>query len=299
MRSLFGAIAGALLLAAAFAPRAEAQTDLLYYWDFNLNSTNPSIPSFSPPYLSRDPGSFGHNADGSLAPLRQTLMINGEGSNLIPSSNLNPFSSGSAAGMTIQPNGTLVNAYTNLDTNVQDIAGNNLQLRGSVAGTQNTEYCFTLGGTQGMDFSGVGGLSQVSISFALQQLGGAADAQNHGFTQLTLSYSLTGANGSFTSFATFGSTTNAALSLQTLYPTYTALTALLPTVVNGHSSVWVSFCFTGSTNSSGNNITNIDNIQVIGAVPEPTTVAGGLLGVLGLCWHQRRWFSRALRFRRA
>jgi len=33
----------------------------------------------------------------------------------------------------------------------------------------------------------------------------------------------------------------------------------------------------------------IDNIQVNGtAVPEPTTIAGGLLGVLGLCWHQRR-----------
>ena len=33
----------------------------------------------------------------------------------------------------------------------------------------------------------------------------------------------------------------------------------------------------------------IDNIQINGTiVPEPATVAGGLLGVLGLCWHQRR-----------
>ena len=36
----------------------------------------------------------------------------------------------------------------------------------------------------------------------------------------------------------------------------------------------------------------IDNIQVNGViVPEPATVAGGLLGVLGLCWFQRRRLS--------
>jgi hypothetical protein len=42
--------------------------------------------------------------------------------------------------------------------------------------------------------------------------------------------------------------------------------------------------------SNGNNTQNlIDNIQVNGtAVPEPATVAGGLFGILGLCWHQRR-----------
>ena len=283
-RSLFLAVAGVSLLAAAFAPRAKAQTDLLYYWDFNLESTNPSVPSFSPPYTSRAPGSFGTNADGSLAPLRQSLIINGEGSSLLPSSNLNAFSGGSAAGMTIQPNGTLVNRFD------ADIAGNNLQLRASTAGTETTEYCFTLGGTQGMDFSGVGGLSQVSISFALQQLNGGGPG-HHGFTTLTLSYSLTGANGSFTTFATFN-------NLQQ-YSNYTMLSANLPTAVNGDSSVWVSFCFTGATDAGINNVTNIDNIQVIGAVPEPSTYIGGLLGIAGLCWFQRRWFSRALRFRRA
>jgi hypothetical protein len=42
--------------------------------------------------------------------------------------------------------------------------------------------------------------------------------------------------------------------------------------------------------SNGTNLQNlIDNIQVNGViVPEPATVAGGLLGVLALCWHQRR-----------
>ena len=42
--------------------------------------------------------------------------------------------------------------------------------------------------------------------------------------------------------------------------------------------------------SNGKNLQNlIDNIQVNGmVVPEPATVAGGLLGVLALCWFQRR-----------
>ena len=42
--------------------------------------------------------------------------------------------------------------------------------------------------------------------------------------------------------------------------------------------------------SNGTDLQNvIDNIQVNGTiVPEPATVASGLLGILGLCWHQRR-----------
>ena len=47
--------------------------------------------------------------------------------------------------------------------------------------------------------------------------------------------------------------------------------------------------FTGGQ-SNGTDLQNqIDNIQINGTVvPEPATVAGGLLGVLGLCWFQRR-----------
>jgi PEP-CTERM motif len=287
LRSLLLAVAGVSLLAAVFAPRAEAQeTVLLYYWNFQNNSTNPSDPSFSPPYTSVTPGTY---SDGS--PLRQTLIINGEGSSLLPSSNLNPFSSGAAAGMTIQPNGTTTNRYF-LDTAPTGGAtNNNLQLRASTAGSETTEYCFTLGGTTGMDFSGLG-VQQASISFALQQLnGGGPNA--HGFTTLTISYSLTGANGSFTSFA--GSTFT---NLQQ-YVDYTSLSVTLPTAVNGDSSVWVSFCFTGATDANLNNVTRIDNIQVLALVPEPSTYIGGLLGIAGVCWLQRRWLSRALRFRRA
>ena len=52
--------------------------------------------------------------------------------------------------------------------------------------------------------------------------------------------------------------------------------------------------------SNGNNLEfQLDNIQIGGTiVPEPATVAGGLLGVLGLCWFQRRRLIRSLRFQR-
>jgi hypothetical protein len=57
--------------------------------------------------------------------------------------------------------------------------------------------------------------------------------------------------------------------------------------------------FTGGQ-SNGNDLQDvIDNIQINGTiVPEPTTVVGGLLGVLGLCWLQRRRLIRSVRFRR-
>ena len=57
--------------------------------------------------------------------------------------------------------------------------------------------------------------------------------------------------------------------------------------------------FTGGQSNGVDLQNQIDNIQVNGtAVPEPTTVAGGLLGVLGLCWFQRRRLIRSVRFRR-
>jgi hypothetical protein len=53
--------------------------------------------------------------------------------------------------------------------------------------------------------------------------------------------------------------------------------------------------------SNGNNLEfQLDNIQIGGTiVPEPATVAGGLLGVLGLFWFQRKRLIRSVRFRKA
>jgi len=65
------------------------------------------------------------------------------------------------------------------------------------------------------------------------------------------------------------------------------VTFAIPSSFDGQPLVVLRLVFTGGT-SNGNNLqTIVDNIQLTG-VPEPTTVAGGLLGVLGLCWHQRR-----------
>jgi hypothetical protein len=57
--------------------------------------------------------------------------------------------------------------------------------------------------------------------------------------------------------------------------------------------------FTGGQSNGGNLQFQLDNIQIGGTiVPEPATVAAGLLGILGLCWHQRRRLIRSVRFRR-
>jgi hypothetical protein len=58
--------------------------------------------------------------------------------------------------------------------------------------------------------------------------------------------------------------------------------------------------FTGGASNGTDDEFDLDNIQINGTVlPEPTTVAGGLLGILGLCWHQRRRLIRSVRLLRA
>ena len=112
--------------------------------------------------------------------------------------------------------------------------------------------------------------SNMSLSFAINTSG-------NGFNSVTLSYSTNG-GGTFTNFATQFIPAGGG---------FNAFTFAVPSAVDGQANVILRMTFTGGT-SQGNNLqTVIDNIQLTG-VPEPTTVAGGLLGVLGLCWHQRR-----------
>jgi hypothetical protein len=69
--------------------------------------------------------------------------------------------------------------------------------------------------------------------------------------------------------------------------------------LNNQGSVDFQLVFSGGHSNGANLQTAVDNFQINAAVPEPATIAGGLLGVLGLCWHQRRRLLRAsLRFRR-
>ena len=74
----------------------------------------------------------------------------------------------------------------------------------------------------------------------------------------------------------------------------------MPTIANNAPSLVLRIELTGGQ-SNGTNLQNIvDNIRVDGTiVPEPATVAGGLLGVLGLCWFQRRRLLGFVRLRRA
>jgi len=125
--------------------------------------------------------------------------------------------------------------------------------------------------------------SNMSLSFAI-------NTQGNGFNSVTLSYSITPghAAGTFVNFATQAIPSGGG---------YNAFTFTVPAAVNFQADVVLRLTFTGGT-SNGNNLqTFIDNIQLTG-VPEPTTVAGGLLGVLSLCWHQRRRLIQSVRFRR-
>jgi hypothetical protein len=66
----------------------------------------------------------------------------------------------------------------------------------------------------------------------------------------------------------------------------------------GVNNLALRLLFTGGQSNGTDLQFQLDNIQIGGTVPEPATVAGGLLGVLGLCWFQRRRLIRSVRFRR-
>jgi hypothetical protein len=160
-------------------------------------------------------------------------------------------------------------------------AGGALDARGNTTGgglpNPAQPYCFVIG-----PFS-TAAFSIVSISFALKSAGTGQ------FTTLNLLYSTNGS--SFTSFATFTTLSQ--------YASYTTLSASLPSGATGQSTLYIEYCFTGASNNNTNNNTFIDNIQINGDVPEPSTYIGGLLGIGVLCWSQRRRLISSLRFRRA
>jgi len=135
-----------------------------------------------------------------------------------------------------------------------------------------------------MTFPSVAGIYDIqSVSFASRGSG-------NGFQQVTLQISSNGG-------ATW---TNA--SVVTDIPSSDGTIVLNNTLFGstlGIPNLLVRLHFENGQSNGGNLQNVIDNIQVNGTVvPEPATVAGGLFGVLGLCWHQRRRLIRSVRFRR-
>ena len=250
--SLFGAVAGALLLTAALAPKANAlTTELLVYYNFNSEADGQQ-----PPYLSVAPG------------LETGIVLdNTTGGTAFPSGNL---TIDSTAGTVLSPFGGTVYQETT-DGGALDARGNTT---GGGLPNPAQPYCFVIG-----PFSA--NTINTSIGFALLSTGTGQ------FTTLTLSYSTDGTT--FTDFHTFTSLHQ--------YTTYTALSANLPAGAQLQSTLYIQFCFTGASNNNTNNNTFIDNIQITGDIPEPSTYIGGLLGIAGLCWYQRRWLVRCLRLR--
>jgi len=130
-----------------------------------------------------------------------------------------------------------------------------------------------------------GFFQEMSVSFAI-------DARGNGYTLASLFYSTDGGvNFTFSgSSATIPNITREGAILVTLP---------VPTAANNVPDLVVRIQFNGGQSNGGQVQDVIDNIRVEGTiVPEPSTIAGGLLGVLGLCWHQRRRLIRCVRLRR-
>ena len=148
-----------------------------------------------------------------------------------------------------------------------------------------TPFCFQFGANT---FTGTNLYTSLSLSFALNSVGGGSQ-----FDTLTLLYA-TVASPTLADFTNFDTIS---ISQDTGYYT---ITSLLPAGTLEQANLTLQFCFSGAKNSGEGDHTYLDNIRLTATVvPEPSAYLGGLVGILGLCWFQRRWLVRSLCFRRA
>jgi hypothetical protein len=245
--SLLGAFAAALLLLAAFVPRANAT--LIVY--FNFEDEAPGDPFTAGTF---DGVADTIAADGFGGTQNSNLMMHGY--------DLAGFGSGPA----------LVIASTNRAAGDTDQTNNSALVMNRTSKNNGAYLEFNVDTSL---------LKDLSLSFAV-------DNNGNGFNSITLKYA-TSPVGTFNTVTTFALTTgaNQLISSGTFNVT--------PSVDGVFRLV-----FTGGQSNGNNRETAIDNIQLNGTVvPEPATVAGGLLGVCGLCWLQRRRLIRSVRLRRA
>jgi len=113
------------------------------------------------------------------------------------------------------------------------------------------------------------GLTDLSLSFATRG----------NLSPYTISYTTSGGANGTIGTVTLASTTNFQL----------VNFANLDPALNNQTSVTFTITF---PNGNGN-FADFDNIQLTGAVPEPSTVGAAALSVLGLGWHQRRRLGKA------
>jgi len=227
-------VACALMLIAAFAPRANAQQLIAYF-----NFEGPPTPPYPVNMMSDE-----------LGFVSTTLITNYTTADI-------------SAGPGIP---------LNVDPNDMDPNRTSLGLRRSSL-NNGRDFDIQL-------FSAQGFFQNMTLSFA-------TNGNGNGFTSVQLSYSTNGG-------ATFTAGPSALLTQQ---PQIVSLA--VPVGANNAPLLVLRFDFSGGQ-SNGNDLqTIVDNIQVNGTiVPEPTTIAGGLLGVLGLCWFQRRRLICCVRLRR-
>ena len=227
-------VAGALMLVAAFAPRANAQ--LIAYFNFEGEPT----PPYPVNMMSDVPPGF----------VSTTLITNYVTPNI---------SAGPGIPLNVAPG---------------DMDPNNTSL-GLRRSSLNNGRFFDI-----QLFTAQGFFQNMTLSFA-------TNGNGNGFESVQLSYSINGG-------AVFIAGPTAQL---TQGPQIVSLA--VPPAANNAPLLVLRLQFFGGQ-SNGNDLqTIVDNIQVNGTiVPEPATIAGGLLGVLGLCWFQRRRLICCVRLRR-
>ncbi len=244
LRSLL-ILAGALMLLAAFAPRANAA--LIAYYNFEGAPTAPY-----PVNLDSHPPAIAFPSGNTL------ILTNGAGG---------PY----------PPINTTAQAGLPLNVAPGDPAPNLTSLGINRSGTSNLAIDIPL-------FSPQGFFESMTVSFAM-------NVQGNGYSFVQLFYSID------------HGTTFTAVGAPTALPpagTSTVFSFVVPAAANNQPGLELRLLFTGGQSNGTNLQDQIDNIQVGGTiVPEPATVAGGLLGILGLCWFQRRRLIRSVRFRKA
>ena len=238
-RSLFGAVAVALILTGGIVPRANG--NLVTYFNFEDSSLGaaPDLTSDEPP--GAQSSTLTVDFGGTIPPPVSVGGLTGTNSNIDPG---DPDPNLLAMGFQFTKD---VAPAVDITFNVNTL-----------------------------------GLTNLSLSFAMDNTG-------NGFTTATFLYSFTGTPGSFTTVG---------MVALPPPPGATQIVAFnYPIAVDNQASVYFRVSLTGGQSQGTNLQSVVDNIQLT-AVPEPATTVGGVLGVFGLCWFQRRWLICFLRLRR-